>query len=83
MTAGTGEFRGFRGSVEWSEEDRLWFGKILGVRDLILYDAPTRKALKTAFRRAVREYIDDLKKLGREVEIPKPRKGLFLLEKEK
>lgn len=78
MKGGIGEYRGFHGSVEWSEEDRLWCGKILGIRDLILYDAPTRRALKTAFRRAVREYIDDLKKLGREAEIPKPRKGLFL-----
>ena len=78
MKDGIGKYRGFRGTIEWSEEDRLWYGKILGIRDLILYDAPTRKALKTAFRRAVREYIDDLKKLGREAEIPKPRKGLFL-----
>ena len=32
------EYKGYVGSVEFSEEDGLFFGKVMGVRALISYE---------------------------------------------
>ena len=32
------EYKGYLGSVEFSEEDDIFFGKVLGIRSLISYE---------------------------------------------
>ena len=34
----TMQYKGYVGSVEFSEEDGLFFGRILGIRSVISYD---------------------------------------------
>lgn len=34
----TMQYKGYVGSVEFSEEDRLFFGKVLSIRSVISYD---------------------------------------------
>ena len=33
------QYKGYVGSVEFSEEDSIFYGKVLGIRSLISYDA--------------------------------------------
>ena len=35
----TMEYKGYVGSVEFSEEDGIFFGKVMGIRSLISYEA--------------------------------------------
>jgi predicted HicB family RNase H-like nuclease len=46
------------GSVEWSEEDKIYHGKILFIRDLITYDGKTMKELSDDFRTVVEMYVN-------------------------
>lgn len=50
-------YKGFKGSVEYSAEDDCLFGKIVGVNDLISYEAQDLPGIKKAFEEAVEEYI--------------------------
>jgi predicted HicB family RNase H-like nuclease len=50
-------YKGYSGSLEWSEEDNIFFGKILDTGDLIAYEAETEAALADEFIKAVDEYI--------------------------
>jgi predicted HicB family RNase H-like nuclease len=50
-------YRGYTGTAEWSEEDQVFFGKLLGTEDLISYEAATHFDLENEFRVAVDEYI--------------------------
>ncbi len=51
-------YRGFTGSIEYSKEDRTWYGKILDTSDLVLYEGQTKRELVLAFRSEVDDYID-------------------------
>lgn len=53
----TMEYRSYIGSVEFSEEDCLLFGKVQGVRTLISYEGQTAKELLEDFHAAVNEYL--------------------------
>lgn len=49
--------RGYTGSVEYSAEDKVYFGKILHITDLVSYEAETPSKLKIEFADAVDDYI--------------------------
>ena len=51
------EYKGFIGSVEYSEADRMFFGKVQGIRSLISYEGKNEEELVEDFHGAVDEYI--------------------------
>ncbi len=51
------QYKGYIGSVEFSEEDGLFFGKVMGVRSLISYEGETAKELIADFHGAVDDYL--------------------------
>ncbi|MDR2687608.1 MAG: type II toxin-antitoxin system HicB family antitoxin [Oscillospiraceae bacterium] len=62
------EHRGYVGSVEYSEEDDCFFGRVLGVRGLISYEGESVQELKQDFYGAVDEHIDFLERTASEGE---------------
>lgn len=71
----TMEYKGYIGSVEFSEGDALFFGKVLGVRALISYDGETAHELVEDFHNAVDDYLEMCKAEG--IEPEKAYKGSF------
>ncbi len=69
------EYKGYTGSIEYSPEDDLLYGKVLGVRDLISYEGETGKLLEADFKEAIDTYLADCKAVGKKPE--KPFKGSF------
>ena len=53
----TMEYKGYIGSVEFSEEDEVFFGKVLGIRNLISYEGTNAKELLDDFHHAVDDYL--------------------------
>lgn len=53
----TMEYKGYIGTVEFSEEDCLLYGKVKGIRSLIFYEGTTAKELVTDFHNAVDDYL--------------------------
>lgn len=51
------EYKGYDGSVEYSAEDRVLHGALLGIRDAIVYEGVDVDSLETNFRSAVDEYL--------------------------
>lgn len=51
------EYKGYVGSVEFSETDGLFFGKIMGIRGLLSYEGTTAKELVADFHGAVDDYL--------------------------
>lgn len=68
-------YKGYTGSVEYSEEDNCLFGKVqgLGKGTCILYEGNTIDELKTDFKDAVEGYLESCKERG--VEPKKPYSG--------
>lgn len=53
----TMEYKGYVGSVEFSEADGLFFGKVMGIRGLLSYEGTTAKELVEDFHGAVDDYL--------------------------
>jgi len=52
------KFKNFFGSVHFSAEDEVFYGKIEGVNDLITFEGNSVSTLKKAFEEAVDDYIE-------------------------
>lgn len=65
------KYKGYAGSVEFSEEDNCLYGKVLGMNnDLISYEGQTVKELKKDFEGAIEDYLKSCNDRG-----VKPRKS--------
>ena len=53
----TMEYKGYTGSVEFSAEDKFFFGKVLGIRTLLSYEGTNAEELLKDFHEAVDEYL--------------------------
>ena len=53
----TMEYKGYLGSVEFSESDGCFFGKVMGIRALISYEGTNAKELVEDFHAAVDDYL--------------------------
>ena len=71
MESTTETYRKCRGSIEWSEEDSVYHGKLIsGMRsgDLITYEADDRSDLQHEFEDSVDYYFEFLAELLNEPE---------------
>jgi len=59
-------YKGYFGSVEYSEEDDVLFGRIIGISDRITYEGDSVKTLREDFILAVEDYLELCKELGKE-----------------
>ena len=51
------EHDGWTGSVEWSEEDGLYYGKLLNTSDLVTYHGETMEDCYRSFCEAIDDYF--------------------------
>jgi predicted HicB family RNase H-like nuclease len=69
------QYKGFMGSVHFSGEDDLFFGRIEGIHDLVSFEGSDVAGLKKAFQEAVEDYIEICKQKNKPVH--KSYKGNF------
>jgi predicted HicB family RNase H-like nuclease len=59
------EYKGYRGAVRYSAEDRILHGRILGIDDVVNFEGADVEGLEKAFHEAVDDYLALCEKLGR------------------
>ena len=69
------EYKGYVGTVEFSEEDHIFFGKVMGIRSLISYEGEDASSLLEDFHGAIDDYLAFCEAEGKEPE--KAYKGSF------
>lgn len=55
------KYKGFIGSVHFSVDDGIFFGKIEGVNDLVTFEGSTVDKLENSFQYMVEAHINDCK----------------------
>jgi predicted HicB family RNase H-like nuclease len=55
-------YKGFIGSVNYAAEDRVFYGKIEGINDLVSFEGSTVDELEKGFKYMVDKHIEDCKK---------------------
>ncbi len=62
------EYKGYSGTVEYSSEDNVLFGKVIGIKSLISYEGQSVDELRSDFEDAVNEYLEICNEKGIEPE---------------
>ena len=57
-------YKGYIGSVSFSEKDNVFFGKIEGINGLVNFEGESVKELTEAFHKAVDDYLEYCKEEG-------------------
>ena len=52
------KYKGYLGSVHYSDEDRVFHGKLEFIRALVTYEGTGVEGLRAAFEEAVDDYLD-------------------------
>ncbi|MES2426914.1 MAG: type II toxin-antitoxin system HicB family antitoxin [Bacteroidota bacterium] len=69
------QYQNYYASVHFSAVDEVFYGKILGVNDLVSFEGASVKELKVAFEEAVEDYLETCEAIGKIAE--KTYKGTF------
>ena len=68
-------YKNYTGSVNFSEEDAVFHGKVIGIKALVSFEGDSVSAITSDFHKAVDEYLKFCAAKGKEPE--KPFKGSF------
>ncbi len=69
------KYKGYTARVEFDEDAEIFYGYILGIKDVVDFQATSVSALQKAFKESVNDYLAFCKKRG---ELPnKPYSGHF------
>lgn len=63
-------YKGYSGAVQYSQDDRVFHGKVEFVRALISYEGTDVDGLETAFQEAVDDYLELCAEQNRQPEQP-------------
>jgi len=69
------QYKNYYASVHFSADDEVFYGKVLGINDLISFEGSTVKELKKALKDAVDDYLDLCIEMGKSPD--KTYKGSF------
>jgi predicted HicB family RNase H-like nuclease len=68
-------YDGYTAGIHYSPADEVFFGKLIGVNDLVSFEGTSVEELKQSMKEAVDDYIETCKTLGKSPE--KSYKGVF------
>jgi len=54
-------YNGYTASISYSSADEVFFGKVLGINDLVNFEGTSVSELKESFQEAVDDYIETCK----------------------
>jgi len=74
------EYKGYFAKVEFDDDDNIFHGEVINLRDVITFEGETVKELKQAFQDSVDDYLDFCAERGEEAE--KPYSGKFVVRVE-
>jgi predicted HicB family RNase H-like nuclease len=64
------QYKGYDGSVEYSADDHVLHGQLLGIRDAIVYEGTDVDSLESNLQAAVDEYLAFCAEMGKTPERP-------------
>jgi predicted HicB family RNase H-like nuclease len=69
------QYKGYYAEIHFSSEDEVFYGKLIGINDLVSFEADSVKGLKKAFKEAIEDYLETCKHLNKSPD--KTYKGSF------
>lgn len=70
-------YKGYAARIEYDDNDGIFVGRLLGIRDIVVFHGETVQGLRKALRDTVEGYIETCRKAG--IEPQRPASGKFSL----
>ena len=59
------EHKGFKAKIEYSADDEVFFGRLIGIEDVVTFEGKTVRELKRAMKDAVDFHVEVCEKTGK------------------
>jgi len=63
-------YKGYAGKVEYDDEAEVFYGEVIGIRDVVTFKGASVKELKKSFQESIDEYLEFCKRMKKEPGIP-------------
>jgi predicted HicB family RNase H-like nuclease len=60
------KYKGYEAVIEYDKEDRLFFGRVINVKDIIVFDGLSVDELEQSFQKVIDDYLADCQTLKKE-----------------
>ncbi len=64
------EYKRYKAHIEYDEEDRLFFGRVINLKDIIIFDETSKDKLEQSFHHVINQYLEDYKALNKQPDKP-------------
>lgn len=64
------KYKGYEAKIEYDNEDRLFFGRVINIKDIIVFDGLSVDELEQAFHKVIDEYLTDCQALNKNPDKP-------------
>ena len=72
-------YKGFRAKIEFSADDNVFIGRLIGIDDIVMFEAETVEGLNKSLQEAVDFHIEVCEKTGKHIKKSYSGKLLFRL----
>lgn len=59
------QYQDFTAAINYSAGDETYFGRIIGIKDLVIFEGNSEAELEVAFQEAVEDYLETCKIIGK------------------
>jgi predicted HicB family RNase H-like nuclease len=60
------EYKGYQAKIEYSSEDKVFFGKVLDISDTIIFEINNSNEVESVFKNVIDDYLDMCSKINKE-----------------
>lgn len=64
------KYKGYSARPEYSAEDQVFYGRILGIDDLVNFESENAEGLEEEFHKAVDDYLEFCAEIGKQPQMP-------------
>ena len=64
------KYKGYSGKAEYDDEAEIFYGEIIGLRDVVTFKGASVKELQRSFRESIDDYLAFCKRMNKAPDVP-------------
>ena len=64
------KYKGYTGKAEYDDEAEIFYGEVIGLRDVVTFKGASVRELQKSFRESIDEYLAFCKRMNKDPDIP-------------
>jgi predicted HicB family RNase H-like nuclease len=64
------KYKGYTGKAEYDDKAEIFYGEVIGLRDIVTFKGLSVKELQKSFRESIDDYLAFCKRMGKAPDVP-------------